>query len=58
MTGLRKRLRTNDVQERTSREIERRTKVVQAFPSERSLLRLVGAVLAEQDDIWAGKRCF
>ena len=28
------------------------------FPSERSLLRLVGAVLAEQDDIWAGKRYF
>ena len=27
-------------------------------PSERSLLRLVGAVLAEQDDIWAGKRYF
>ena len=52
-----KRLRTNN-QERTSREIRRRTKVVQAFPSERSLLRLVGAVLAEQDDIWAGKRYF
>lgn len=53
-----KRLRTDNVQERTSREIRRRTKVVQAFPSERSLLRLVGAVLAEQDDIWAGKRYF
>jgi len=31
---------------------------VQVFPSERSLLRLVGAVLAEQDGIWAGKRYF
>ncbi len=53
-----KRLRTNNVQERTNREIKRCTKVVQVFPSERSLLRLVGAVLAEQDDIWADKRCF
>ena len=53
-----KRLRTNDVQERTSCEIKRRTKVVQVFPSERSLLRLVGAVLAEQDDIWASRRYF
>lgn len=53
-----KRLRTNNVQERTSCEIRRRTKAVQAFPSERPLLRLVGAVLAEQDGIWAGKRYF
>ena len=53
-----KRLRTNNLQERTNREIKRRTRVVQVFPSERSLLRLAGAVLAEQDDIWAGKRYF
>ena len=54
-----KRLRTNNLhQERTNREIKRRTKVVQVFPSERSLLRLAGAVLAEQDEIWADKRYF
>ncbi|MCH4081486.1 MAG: IS256 family transposase [Atopobiaceae bacterium] len=52
-----KRLRTNNL-ERTNREIKRRTKVVQVFPSERSLLRLAGAVLAEQDEIWADKRYF
>ena len=32
-----KRLRTNNVQERTNREIKRRSRVVQVFPSEKSL---------------------
>lgn len=40
-----KRLRTNNVQERTNREIKRRSRVVQVFPSEKSLLRLAGAVM-------------
>jgi putative transposase len=42
-----KRLRTNNLQERTNHKIKRRTKVVQVFPSQRSLMRLVGSVLAE-----------
>ena len=37
-----KRLRTNNVQERANREIKHRSRVVQVFPSERSLERLVG----------------
>ena len=37
-----KRLRTNNLQERANREIKRRSRVVQVFPSERSLERLVG----------------
>ena len=41
----RKRLRTNNVQERGNLEIKRRSCVVQVFPSENSLLRLVGAVM-------------
>lgn len=41
----RKRLRTNNVQERANREIKRRSSVVQVFRSESSLLRLVGAVM-------------
>jgi hypothetical protein len=31
---------------------------VQVFPSEKSLKRLVGSVLAEQDKIWADSRYF
>lgn len=53
-----KRLRTNNVQERTNRETRRRSKVVQVFPSEASLTRPVGAVLCEQDDEWSGSRYF
>ncbi|QUC02450.1 transposase [Atopobium sp. oral taxon 416] len=45
-----KRLRTNNLQERTNQMIKRRTKVVQVFPSQKSLMRLVGSVLAEQDE--------
>ena len=44
----RRRIRTNNVQERTSREIKRRTRAVQVFPSVESMIRLVGAVMAER----------
>lgn len=46
------RIRTNNVQERANREIKRRTKVVQVFPSRKSLMRLVCAVLVDQNDAW------
>ena len=53
-----KRLRTNNVQERANREIKRRSWVVQVFPSEKSLERLVGAVMCEQDETWSESRYF
>ncbi len=53
-----KRLRTNNVQERTNREIKRRSRVVQAFPSTASLVRLAGAVMREQDETWQESRYF
>lgn len=53
-----KRLRTNNVQERANREIKRRSRVVQVFPSERSLERLVGAVMCELDEQWSESRYF
>lgn len=51
-------IRTNNVQERANREIKRRTRVVQSFPSREALVRLVGAVLAEEEDAWAQQRVF
>ena len=53
-----KRLRTNNVQERANREIKRRSRVVQVLPSEKSLERLVAAVMCEQDETWSESRYF
>ena len=53
-----KRLRTNNVQERANREIKRRARVVQVFPSAASLERLAGAVMCDQDEAWSDARYF
>ena len=42
-------LRTNNVQERANREIKRRYRVVQSFPSRESMLRLTCASLMETE---------
>lgn len=54
----RKRLRTTNMQERLNEEIRRRERVIRIFPNDESALRLIGALLAEQNECWQEQRYF
>ena len=52
----RKRLRTTNMQERLNEEIRRRERVIRIFPNDESAWRLIGALLAEQNEQWQERR--
>lgn len=52
----RQRLRTSNGLERLNEEIRRRDRVIRIYPNEASAIRLIGALLIEQDERWTTGR--
>ena len=47
---IRKKLRTSNHIERLNKELKRRSKVIDVFPNQESLIRLMGAVMLERNE--------
>ena len=54
---LQRHLRTSNHIERLNKELKRRSKVIGVFPNEDSLMRLMGAVLIDRNEILSTIRC-
>lgn len=52
----RRRLRSTNMQERLNEEIRRRERVIRIFPNDDSARRLIGALLAEQNEVWQERK--
>lgn len=52
-----RKIRTTNLMERMNKEIKRRTRVIGAFPSDDSLIRLIGSIMMDINEEWiTGKR--
>ena len=54
----RRRLRSTNILERLNQEVRRRERVIRIFPNTESAMRLLGALLMEQDEIWSTGRLY
>lgn len=52
---IRRPVRTTNIVERLNGEVGKRTRIVRVFPNAKSLERLVGALLSEENDRWQTK---
>lgn len=51
-------MRTSNMAERQMKEIKRRTKVAMIFPNEKSIIRLVTALLMETSEQWENGKVY
>src|SRR5690554_3133975 len=54
----RRRLRSTNILERLNQEVRRRERDIRIFPNVESAMRLLGALLMEQDEIWSTGRLY
>ncbi|NMB40894.1 MAG: hypothetical protein GX996_03050 [Firmicutes bacterium] len=54
----RQRLRSTNILERLNQEVRRRERVIRIFPNTDSAMRLLGALLMEQDELWSTGRLY